>query len=736
MEPRKVQAAKVLSALSASRRLRVAYVFDNKNEPFAQYLDPDSTTFVEMSIKQDFHEGFPADWEVAEEPVVYYGLRYLSLYAPIYTQDTKIGSLYLLSDVSDLNRRLAELLLVVLLSGGAAVGFAWGLSGWLQKPISGPILQLVDTMHKISLTGDYKLRSEKHSDDEIGQLVDGFNDMLTQVQVRDQKIDAHQKYLEQTVNERTAELTVTIKDLERAREQADSANQAKSVFLANITHELRTPLVGVLGMNELLAESSLDTQQQALASAVQRSGQSLLELINDILDFSRIEGGHLSLKTEKVDLLKLVEETLVMLADRAYSKGLELVCYIAPAAAWKVEADPQRLSQILVNLIGNAIKFTHKGHVSIRLTCAGNGSFLFEVSDSGIGIDKESQLTIFQAFSQVDSSTARIFGGTGLGLSIVSELTTMMGGHLNLESELDRGSSFRVELPLTRIKPSFVRLPEDRLGQSAIILEAYPPARAARLQMLLDLGFAAEAVASQEDLSQKFKKNDDQPNSYDLVVLSGFDLEEVNMELVAQSGTCGRRVICLSKKLPCSTGIDGVVEILQPLLWSHLLRGDLVAEPGRNLSLVAKGEGSDSPAASNPTSKSKGRILVVDDNVSTRELIGFSLAGSDWQSDEVCSAEDALIAVQNQPYLLILMDVNMPGTDGLEATRILRKLGIDTPVFALTAHGDEKIFEECLQAGMQGFLRKPFRQKELFSLLEEQTQLACNKESFSEEQSG
>ncbi len=724
MDRNKVQAKQVLAALDSEAPLRAAYLFDQANKPFAQYLDSDSISFVEASLRHDIPGRFPADWLQAEKPVAHYGLHFLSLYTPIYYQNKKIGGLYLLSDVSDLNQRLFGFSLVVLLAGGAAVGFAWSLSGWLQKPISEPVLRLAETMRNISATGNYTLRGVKHSDDEIGELVDGFNEMLEQIEIRDRKIEVHQKYLEQTVNERTAELIATVRDLEQARQQAEAANQAKSVFLANMTHELRTPLVGVLGMNELLIESPLDSQQRSLAESVQQSGQELLELINEILDFSKIEGGHLSLKVKQVDLLQLVEEVVSLLADRAYSKGLELICYVDPDANWEVEADPQRLRQILVNLLGNAIKFTRQGHVGVTLTNSENGHFLFEVSDTGIGIDPRRQSSIFEPFSQIDGSTSRVFGGSGLGLSIVRDLTRMMGGELHLESEPDRGSVFAIELPLQRIKRNSVCLPEGLSEQRALLLEPYFPASQSRLQMLSDLGFNAELVTETEELWNYLKKSSDHKADIDLVIISTGYRNPDRYEVALEVSTRCQNVLLLSHKISTQKKVDRVHEMLSPLLWSRLLQAGLFLTQEENSVASFKSEEELSALSADATTEKKDRILVVDDNISTRELITVSLSGSAWLCDVACDANEAFEAVSRQNYLLILMDVNMPGIDGLDATRTLREQGLETPIFALTAHGDERIFEDCRQAGMQGYLRKPFRQRELFSLLEEQSRLA------------
>lgn len=727
-----ILATRVMVALDKNSHLRAAYLFDNKNKPLAQYLDPDAIPFVQKSVAHDFSENFPEEWQQREDHQFHYGLNYLSLYAPIFHQKKMIGGLYLLSDLAGLDQRFFGILLVVLLAGGVAVGFAWLLSGWMQKPISGPILQLAETMHLVSQSGAYHLRSQKYADDEVGQLVDGFNDMLSQIEIRDLKIETHQKYLEETVLERTAELTKTVRDLDLAREQAESANQAKSIFLANITHELRTPLVGVLGMNELLIESSLDSQQRVLAQSVQRSGRELLEMINDILDFSKIEAGHLKLEINTVDLLELVEEIVASFANRAYNKGIELICSVDPAAAWEVEVDAQRLKQIILNLLGNAIKFTHQGHVGFRLTRNNNGHFLFEIYDTGIGVDRQSQSSIFEAFSQVDESTSRLFGGTGLGLSIVRDLTRMMNGSLYLESEPGQGSSFQVELPLKPVCPSFARLAEERQGRTVLLLESYLPARESLLQRLLDLGFAAEAVTSPENLLHCLQNCQKTGKRFELVILPDCEQTGEGLELVSQYADCCERIVCRRKKHTNLTPNLSAIEIQQPLLWTRLLQDDLFQQaPIEPPSPVALDVESPPPPADD--SGLRGTILVVDDNTSTRELIGFSLNGSGWLCHEACNAEEALIAVGRQQYRLILMDINMPGTDGFEVTRILRQRGVETPIFALTAHGDARVFDECQRVGMQGSLRKPFRQKELFALLDEYASGAIDKTSGAQE---
>ena len=318
------------------------------------------------------------------------------------------------------------------------------------RKITTPLLQLAATMHDVSTTGNYSLRSQQTSNDEISQLVDGFNDMLTQIELRDHKLEDHKKYLEHTVFERTVELKETINSLELAKKKAENANQAKSIFLANMTHELRTPLVGVLGMNELLLNTPLTEEQKDLAATVQNSGEILLTLISDILDFSKIESNNLTLRQTPVNIDKITEEITQILTESATQKGLSLTCQISPEAQCTVMADPLRVRQILLNLVNNAVKFTSQGEIAVRLDMSpiGNyaGLYVLEVQDTGVGIKTEDLNGIFEPFTQIDSAKNRKAGGTGLGLAIVRQLVELMDGKIDVESRPGKGSLFRVRL--------------------------------------------------------------------------------------------------------------------------------------------------------------------------------------------------------------------------------------------------------------------------------------------------
>lgn len=726
-------ATSILASLHAQTHIRSAYLFDLSGKPFAQYLDRSEIDFVAKAAGRDFAELKPEVWNANQGTIVRFDWSHLSLFAPIFQQEEKVGTIYLLSDNKELYHRIHGLLLGALLSLGLMVPFSLLLARYLTKPIASPLLNLVAKMATISQQSDFTIRAEKASKDEVGELVDGFNEMLTQIEVRDGKLSDHQKYLEETVLNRTKELQETVINLEKAKLAADSANQAKSQFLANMTHELRTPLIGVLGMNELLARTDLNDQQQPLVATVQRSGEDLLAMISDILDFSKIEAGHMRLENVEVDIFKVVEETTHLLAEKAYEKGLGISCQVMPAAMWKVRTDPLRIRQILLNLISNAVKFTMQGDIIIRLdmTMPGHdlGCFVLEVEDTGVGMSEEEQEKVFSAFVQADSTTTRQYGGTGLGLAIVHQLVALMGGELSLESRAGSGSRFRIKLTLPLVSNQLPQLPDSLRGRRVLLNEDCPFDRITIQTILSELGLQVVVASSVEDAWYRLLAGSRQGFPFDFALIStestlpdGCLLYEKIRQETLLSGL--RMIVTCSRLTLLGNADPEELPILEkPVLWSTLVKClvlnwkkiELVSPPA-----IEKKSEQIVPSVE-PTlarNASHYRILLADDNAVTRELVCLSLGKYPFEIDQVVSGVDALVALETESYDLILMDCNMPELDGMETTRRLREQGCHVPVVAMTAHIDRRIFESCKNAGMNDSLRKPFRQKELHDIIE------------------